>query len=110
MRVLLLTIVALAAGCNRSPEQQQADRLIEDARARGAALEKRADLEADRLEAEAQGLGKQAKQAGGYTGKRIAVRADALSKEARIVREQAAMQADALKHAATAQGEAIKSR
>jgi protein involved in sex pheromone biosynthesis len=103
-------IIFLLAGCQRSPEQQQNDKLREDAQQRGADIEKRADAQANRLEAQAQVLDNEAQQAGGYTGQRLNVRADALAKEAKIIRKQAGMQADAIKESADAQVKASESR
>lgn len=111
MRALLvLVMVGLAAACQRTPEQQKADNLRSDARQRGAAIENRADTEADRLQQQASGLENQAKQAGGMTGERLKVRADALNQEATIIRKQADMQADAIKESADARIKASKSR
>lgn len=108
--VLALAMLALLAGCQRTPEQQQADKLRADAQQRGAAIEHQADTEANRLEQQANVLHTQSKQAGGYTGQRLQVRADALAKEAKIVRKQAHMQADAIKEAADARIKASESR
>ena len=84
MRPLLaFAIVTLTAGCQRTPEQQQADTLRADAQQRGSAIENQAEMEADRLEQQADALSNEAKQAGGLTGERFKVRADALAKEAR---------------------------
>jgi hypothetical protein len=111
MRPLLaLAFVALTAACQRTPEQQQADALRNDAQRRGSAIENQGETEADRLEQQADALNNEAKQAGGLTGERLEVRADALAKEAKIVRKQADMQADAIKEAADARIKASESR
>jgi hypothetical protein len=111
MRPLLaLAIVALTAACQRTPEQQQADTLRNDAQQRGSAIENQAETQADRLEQQADALNNEAKQAGGLTGERLKVRADALSKEAKIIRKQAGMQADAIKEDADARIKASESR
>ena len=111
MRPLLaLAMVVLIVACQRTPEQQQADKLRSDAQQRGAAIENQADTQADRLEQEAEALDNEAKQAGGLTGERLRVRADALAKEAKIIRKQADMQADAIKEATDAGIKASESR
>ena len=111
MRPLLgFAIVALTAACQRTPEQQQADTLRNDARQRGSAIESQAKTQADRLEQQADALNNEAKQVGGLTGERLQVRADALAKEATIVRRQADLQADAIKEATDAGIKATESR
>jgi hypothetical protein len=111
MRPLLaICLIGLIAGCQRTPEQQQADSLRAEARQRGAEIESNADSEADRLQQQAETLENEAQQAGGLTGERLRVRADALAKEAQILRKQADMQADAIKEAADARIKASESR
>ena len=111
MRSLLaIGLIVLAAACQRTPEQQQADKLRVEARQRGAEIEKHAEGEADRLQQKADALENEALQTGGLTGQRLKVRADALAKEAKIVRKQAGMQADAIKEAADARIKASESR
>ncbi len=111
MRPLLaLAMVALTAACQRTPEQQQADKLRNDAQERGSAIENQGETQADRLQQQAEALDNEAKQAGGLTGERLKVRADALAKEAKIIRKQADMQADAIKEAADARIKATESR
>jgi hypothetical protein len=109
-QLVALAIFVLVAACQRSPEQQQADRLRSEAQQRGADMEKRAETEAERLEQQASALENEAKQAGGKTGQRLKVRADALAKEAQIVRRQAEMQADATKEDVDARIKASESR
>jgi hypothetical protein len=111
MRALLaLAIVGLTAACQRTPEQQQADALRNDAQQRGSTIQNRAETQADQLEQQADTLNHEAKQAGGLTGERLKVRADALAKEAKIIRKQADMQADAIKEATDANIKASESR
>jgi hypothetical protein len=111
MRTLLaFAIIALTAACHRTPEQQQADKLRDDAQQRGSAIENQAETQADALQQQAEALNNQANQAGGLTGERFKVRAEALSKEAKIVRKQADMQADAIKEAADARIKTSQSR
>ena len=111
MRALLaLAIVGLTAACQRTPEQQQADALRNDAQQRGSVIESHAEMQADRLEQQAEALKNEANQAGGLTGERLKVRADALAKEAKIIRKQADMQADAIKEATDANIKASESR
>ena len=111
MRPLLaFAILMLSAGCQRTPEQQQADTLRADAQRRGSVIENQAELEANQLEQQADALNNEANKTGGLTGERFNVRADALAKEARIVRKQADMQADAIKDAADARIKASESR
>ncbi|MBA3668980.1 MAG: hypothetical protein H0W71_02765 [Sphingomonas sp.] len=111
MRTLLaLAMIASSAACQRTPEQQQADLLRNDAQQRGSAIESQAGTQADRLEQQADALNNESKQAGGLTGERLKVRADALAKEAKIVRKQADMQADAIKEATDARIKASESR
>ena len=100
--LVVLAMVVLTAACQRTPEQQQADKLRSDAQQRGALIENQADSQAD--------LDNQAEQAGGLTGERLKVRADALAKEAKIIRKQAGMQADAGKEATDARIKASESR
>ena len=109
-RMLAIGFIVLTAGCQRTPEQQQADNLRGEARLRGAQIENHADSEADRLLQQAEALQNEAQQAGGLTGQRLTVRADALAKEAKIVRKQADMQADAIKEATDARIKASESR
>lgn len=108
--LVVLAMVVLTAACQRTPEQQQADKLRSDAQQRGALIENQADSQADRLERQADALDNQAEQAGGLTGERLKVRADALAKEAKILRKQAGMQADAGKEATDARIKASESR
>jgi hypothetical protein len=111
MRTLTaLSIFALAAACQRTPQQQQNDKLRQDAQLQGAAIENQADTQANQLETKAAALHNEAQQAGGYTGRRLNVRADALDKEAGLIRKQADMQADAVREAADAQAKASESR
>jgi hypothetical protein len=107
---LALVVIALTVACQRTPEQQQTDRLRADAQQRAAAIENQSGAEADRLDQQADVLANQAKQAGGFTGQRLTVRADALTKEAKIVRKQADLKADAVKEAADARIKASESR
>lgn len=107
---LALVAIALTAACQRTPEQQQTDKLRADARQRAAAIENRADIEAGRLDQQADVLDNQAQLTGGYSGQRLQVRADALTKEAKIVRKQAGLQADAVKESADARIKASQSR
>ena len=108
--LLILGLLTLAAACQRTPEQQQADSLRDEAQLRGAEIENRAGTEADLLQQQADALENQAQQTGGLTGERLKVRADALAKEAKIIRKQADMQADALKEATDARIKASESR
>jgi protein involved in sex pheromone biosynthesis len=111
MRALaVLGIVLLLVACQRTPEQQQNDKLREDAQQRSSDIENRADTQADQLEMKAKVLDNEAQQAGGYTGERLKVRADALAKEAKIIRKQANMQADAVRESADARVKASESR
>lgn len=111
MRPLMpLAMVVLTAACQRTAEQQQADKLRNDAQQRGAVIENQGDTQADRLQQQADALNNEAKQAGGLTGERLRVRADALAKEAKIIRKQAGMQADAIKEATDADIKASESR
>ena len=105
-----LAIVALTAACQRSPEQQQADMLRNDAQQRGSAIENQAETQADRLQQQAEALDIEARQRGGLTGERLKVRAAALAKEAKIIRKQGDMQADAIKEAADARIKASEAR
>lgn len=107
---LALTAFALTVACQRTPEQQQEDRLRADAQQRASSIENQADTQAYRLEQQAEVLDNQATQAGGYTGQRLKVRADALAKEAKIIRKQADMQAAAIKETADARIKTSKSR
>ena len=109
-RLAALCIIAFATACQRSPEQQHSDKLRGEAQQQGAAIENRADRQANQLEAQAAALDNGAQQAGGYTGQRLKVRADALTKEAKIIRKQADMQADAVREAADAQAKTSESR
>lgn len=109
--LLIFAIFTLAiGGCQRTPEQQQADQARSIAQQQGALIENRADLEADQLQLDAANLQNEAKQAGGMTGERLKVRADALEKESQIVRRQADKQADAIKESADARIKASESR
>ena len=108
--VLAIAFIILTAACQRTPEEQQADVMRDEARLRGGEIEKHADREADRLQQQAEALENEAQQAGGLTGQRLRVRADALAKEAKIVRKQADMQADAIKQATDARIKASESR
>ena len=107
---VVLAMVVLTAACQRTPEQQQADKLRSDAQQRGAAIENQADTQADRLQQQAEALNNEAQQTGGLTGERLKVRADALAKEAKIIRKQGGMQADSIKEAADAGIKASESR
>ena len=110
MRTVALVVIALTAACQRTPEQQQTDRVRADADQRATAIENHAGIEANRLDQQADVLANQAKQAGGFTGQRLKVRSDALAKESKIVRKQAGQQADAVKEAADARIKASESR
>ena len=111
MRFLLfLAMLASMAACQRTPEQQQADALRSNARQRGAAIENKANAEADGLQRQASDLENQAAQAGGMTAERLRIRANALDQESKVVRKQAGMQADAIKEDADARIKASKSR
>jgi hypothetical protein len=81
-----------------------------DARNQASVLEDQAEVEAIHMEQRAGALSQRAKQAGGFTGGRFEVQADAFRKEAKIVREQAGQQADAIKEAADARIKAFESR
>ena len=74
------------------------------------AIANKAELQAAPLDQQADALSNQAKQAGGYTGKRLEVKADALQQEAKLIREQADKQGDAIKEAADARIKTIQSR
>jgi F0F1-type ATP synthase membrane subunit b/b' len=111
MRCLLIfAVLASMPACQRTPEQQHADALRSDARQRGAAIENRANVQADRLQQQASDLKNQASQAGGMTGERLRIRANALDQESKVIRKQADMQADAIKEDADARIKASKSR
>jgi hypothetical protein len=45
---LALVVIALTVACQRTPEQQQTDRLRADAQQRAAVIENQAGIEADR--------------------------------------------------------------
>lgn len=109
-RSLAFAVFIFTLGCQRTPEQQQADKLRADAQQRAGAIENQADGQADQLQEQANVLDNQAKQVGGYSGQRLQVQADALAKEAKIVRKQAAMQAAAVKETADAQIKTSESR
>ena len=109
-RLTALAATALAIACQRTPEEQQADRLRAEANQRAAVIENRAMTEAKQLDQQADILDNQSSEAGGYTGQRLKVRADALAKEAQIVRKQARMQADAIKESADARIKTFQSR
>jgi hypothetical protein len=108
--VAALAIFILASACQRTPDQQQADLLRNDAEQRGSAIEDQAEAQANRLEQQAQALEVEAKQTGGLTGERLKVRADALAREAKIIRRQGDMQSDAIKEAADARIKTSESR
>src|SRR5690349_9858032 len=109
--IALFTLALAAAGCaQKSPEQQQLDQIRSDASNQAKAIENQAELQAAPLDQQAEALSNQAKQAGGYTGKRLEVKADALEKEAKLIREQADKQGDAIKEAADARIKTIQSR
>lgn len=108
--VVALAMIVLTVACQRTPEQQEADKLRSDARQRGAVIQNQGDIQADRLQQQADALNNEAKQAGGLTGERLKVRADALTKEANIIRKQAGMQADAIKEATDARIKTSESR
>ena len=108
--LLILAVLASMAACQRTPEQQQADALRSNARQRGAAIENKANAEADGLQRQASDLENQAAQAGGMTAERLRIRANALDQESKVVRKQAGMQADAIKEDADARIKASKSR
>jgi hypothetical protein len=111
MRCLfIVAVLASMAACQRTPDQQQADAVRGDARQRGAAIENKADAEADRLQQQASDLENQAAQAGGMTGERLRIRANALDQESKVIRKQGDMQADAIKEDADARIKASKSR
>ena len=67
---LLLIVAALAsiAACRRTPEQQHADALRNDASQQGAAIENQANGQADALQQQTSDLKNQAAHAGGMTG------------------------------------------
>lgn len=109
-RFLILAVLTLAAACQRTPEQQQADEQRSEAEQRSSAIKNRADNEADRLQQRGAALRAGAKQAGGLTGERLRVRGEALAKEAKIVRKQGHMQADAIKEDAEARIKTSESR
>lgn len=108
--ILALAGLALTPGCQRTPEQQQADAVRSEANKRAAAIENEADVQAGRMEQQASDLHNQAIQAGGMTGERLGIRAKALDKESKVVRKQADTQADAIKEEADARIKASKSR
>lgn len=108
--ILALAVLALTPGCQRTPEQQQADVVRSEANKRAAAIENEADVQAGRMEQQASELHNQAIQAGGMTGERLGIRAKALDKESKVVRKQADTQADAIKEEADARIKASKSR
>lgn len=111
MRALLaIPLLVLIVACQRTPEQQRADKLRSDAEERSSAIENKADVDANRLQQRAEGLRAGAEQVGGLTGERLKVRGDALTKEAKIVRKQGRMQADAVTEEADAKIKAAKSR
>ena len=90
MRPLLAFVVlTLTAACQRTPDQQEADRVRNEARQRGSVIENQAEAQGDQLRQDADDLTNQAKQAGGLTGERLKVRADALTKEATEARIKA---------------------
>jgi hypothetical protein len=105
-----LVVFALTAACQRTPEQQLADKLRNDAQQRGAVIENQAETQADRLDRQAHALEIEANRTGGLTGERLKVRAAALAKEAKIIRKQADMQADAIKEDTDARIKASESR
>ena len=108
--LLVLAVFTSMAACQRTPEQQQADAVRTDASQRGAAIENKANAEADRLQQQASDLENQAAQAGGMTAERLRIRANALDQESKVVRRQADMRADAIKEDADARIKASKSR
>ena len=111
MRTLsALAIFVLTTACQRTPDQQQADMLRNDAQQRGSVIENQAETQADRLQQQAEALDIEAKRRGGLTGERLKVRAEALAKEAKIIRKQGDMQADAIEEAADARIKASESR
>lgn len=107
--LLVLGMLALTVACQRTPEQQQADNVMNEARQRGATIENQGDTQADQLQQQASGLQNQAAQVGGMTGERLRIRADALDRESKVIRKQADMQADAIKENADARIKAAKS-
>lgn len=109
-RSLAVGILALATACQRTPEQQQADKLRADAQQRASAIYNQADTQANGLKQRADAIDNVANQAGGYTGQRLKVRADALAKEAKIIRKQADMQAAAVRETADARIKTSESR
>ena len=99
--IALVALMFAATGCaQKSPEQQQMDQIRSDASNQAKAIENQAELQSAPLDQQADALSNQAKQAGGYTGKRLQVKADALQQEAKLIREQADKQGDAVKEAA----------
>jgi len=108
--LVLLIAAACVAGCSKSPQDQQADRLRAAADAKAQQIRDQAAPQIQAMNDQSKALAAQAKSTGGYTGERLKVQADSLSRQADILDKQARAQADATREAADAQAKQIASR
>ncbi len=107
LAALALISVAAPACSQKTPQEKQADQLIDAADAQADAIEAAADNKAKEMEAQAEDLKKQAGQAGTFEGKRLQVRADALKEEAKLIRREGAAKARAVRDEGKAKASAL---
>ncbi len=97
---------AVTACGARTPQEQRAEQLRDQADAQADAIEAAAENQTAQMKVEAEGLLNQAGQGGGYDAQRLKVRAEAIREEAKLVEQQAEARAKAVRDAGSAQASA----
>jgi hypothetical protein len=111
--ILATAILGIASlgGCSSSdPKERAADAIESNASAQASEIKAAAAQRAEVLQNQSSQLASEADKAGGYQGQSLDVRSDALRKESKIIKAQAAAQADAIKTAGDARAKAIRSQ
>lgn len=103
--------MAMVGGCtSRDPKERAADAIEANASAQASEIKAAAAQRAEVLQNQSSQLASDADKAGGFQGQTLNVRAEALRKESKIIKAQAAAQADAVKTAGDARAKAIRSQ
>lgn len=107
-RIAPFILTFAIAGCGpQSPQEQQADRIREQADAQADQIESDARNEVDRMEAQAEQLLNQSGESQSFEAQRRDVRAKAFREEAKLIEKQASAQAKAVRDQGQAQASAV---
>ncbi|MBR0553221.1 hypothetical protein [Stakelama marina] len=104
---LALAVAALGACHQKTPQEKQADQIVDAADAKADSIEAAADNKASDLEAQAEQMKQQAGQAGTFEGRRMRLQAESLKEQAKVFRQEGKAKAKAVRDEGQAKASAL---